>query len=212
MTNVGGLMTDCKTKMGKTAALALAIVLGGGLVMHGITNVGHEADRAELQKLRGAYETAMNTGNFAGLTPLLDKDFTYTTILGNDIKSAAEFEGAYKAVQTVIGASKGGSYTVAVNPALGKTNFWGDFAFTRGTTDEIVVTAEDVAGKVVKKTNKFGSLWFATAHKDNGTWKLVHAYAMFSKNPFSDQQVKDFTAALQKAAAAQAAPATPGTK
>ncbi|TPW20944.1 MAG: hypothetical protein FD126_1178 [Elusimicrobia bacterium] len=212
MTDVGGLMTDCKTKMGKTAALALAIVLGGGLVMHGVTNVGHEADRAELQKLRGAYETAMNTGNFASLTPLLDKDFTYTTILGNDIKSAAEFEGAYKAVQAVIGANKGGSYKVAVNPALGKTNFWGDFAFTRGTTDETVITAEDVAGKVVKKTNNFGSLWFATAHKDNGAWKLVHAYAMFSKNPFSDQQVQDFTAALSKAAAAQAAPATPGTK
>ena len=198
-------MNDCNArKAGKTALMALGIMLVGGLVMHALTNAGHEQDRADLLKLKVAYEKALNTGDFTDLKGGLDKDFTYTTILGNEIKSAAEFESAYKAIQKVIGADKGGSYKIAVTPALGKSNFWSrngqEFAFTRGTTEETVVTAEDQAGAVVKKSNDFGSLWFATAHKDGNAWKLVHAYAMFSKNPFTDAQIAGFTAALQKAA------------
>ena len=198
-------MNDCKLrKAGKTALMALGIVMVGGLLMHALTNAGHEQDRADLLKLKASYEKALNSGDFTDLKTGLDKDFTYTTILGNEIKSAAEFENAYKAIQTVIGANKGGSYKITVTPALGKSNFWSkngeEFAFTRGTTEETVVTAEDQAGKIVKKSNAFGSLWFATAHKDAGTWKLVHAYAMFSKNPFTQAQIDGFTAALQKAA------------
>ncbi|MBI3299083.1 MAG: hypothetical protein HYZ75_13020 [Elusimicrobia bacterium] len=210
------MTNDCKLRKGvKTGVMAMAIVFGAGLVMHALTNVGREEDRGKLRALGAAYEKALNKGDFTDLNNGLDANFTYTTILGNDIKSAAEFQAAYGAIRTVIGADKGGSYTVALTPGLGGANFYStggeDFAFIRGTSDETVVTAEaDKAGKVTKKSNNFGSLWFATAHKDknNGNWKLAHAYAMFSRNPFSDAQVKAFTAALQKASA----PAPAATK
>lgn len=177
-------------RIGKRTALAAGIFLAAGIGLHAVSNVGREADRAALLTIKDAYQEAINTGNTAKLAPHLDADFTYTTITGLEIKSAQEFTDGLAAVQSFLGA--GGKYTVTVLPAMGKTSFWRQMAFARGTTTDKVTV--DSGGQ--KKDYDFGSLWFAVMSKDSGSWKLVHAYAMFTSNPFSQQQLDRFNAAL----------------
>lgn len=181
-------------RIGKGAALAIAIVVGGGFALSAISNVGKEQDRADLLAIKAAYEDAINTGNAKGISAHLDPEFTYTTLTGLEIKGAQQFSDGIAAVKAFVGPK--GSYTVSVQPAMGKTTFFkwkgNELAVARGTTTDKVTV--DSGGKTVDYD--FASLWFAVLNKDGGNWKLVHAYAMFTSNPFSDAQLQKFNAAL----------------
>ncbi|MBI5247637.1 MAG: hypothetical protein HY923_10680 [Elusimicrobia bacterium] len=165
------------TKRIKRFALALGAVLGLTLVAVTAHNVfaQTDADKAELRKIKVAYEDAVNRDDMTQLAPHIGSSFSATMATGQKVTSFNEFQTYWKTMKEIVGIGPKlrGQYTATLEPL--DSIFVGGYAFSFGTAKEHLVT--DVAGAKGResKTYDFNSNWYAVSAKENGVWKLQAA-------------------------------------
>ena len=125
-----------------------------------------EADHNALRAIKAAYEAAVNAGDPTRLAPHLATNATAVMVTGEAITGLAGLENYWRKIQTLLGP--GGSYHFAAN--VERTDFYGDLALSRGTTDDLVRLP---GGKELK----FNSHWTAVCHREPGGWKILRLQA-----------------------------------
>lgn len=144
------------------AALAAALLAGVLTVRAAPTE---DPAHAALREIRATYEKAVRTGDLAPLRALWAPETSAVMILGQEVKTFAELEAHWKFVRDLIGP--GGSYTTTLKPETSLIH--GDIALSRGTSDELVRTAEG-------KEYPFTSFWTAVSRRVDGQWKVLRMH------------------------------------
>ena len=93
------------TKSIKRFALAAGAVLGLTLVAVTAHNVfaQTDADKAELRKIKVAYEDAVNRDDMTQLAPHIGASFSATMATGQKVTSFAEFQTYWKTMKEIVG-------------------------------------------------------------------------------------------------------------
>jgi ketosteroid isomerase-like protein len=125
-----------------------------------------EAERTALRTIKTNYEEAVSSGNLAAIAPFLDKAVTGVMVTGEAVEGFHGLEAYWKKIQNLLGP--GGSYQVKVN--TDKTELFGDWAVSRGGTEETVRLGNG-------KELKFNSLWTAVCRKESDGWKVYRMQA-----------------------------------
>ena len=140
-----------------------------GLVICGWNTVARaddEADRTALRMIRTNYETAVNSGDLSKIKDDLSKEVTGVMVTGKAVEGYDGLVAYWNEVQKLIGV--GGTYHVTVK--VDNTEFFGDVAVSRGTTEETVRLARG-------KELNFGAFWTSVWHKEAGQWKVLRMEA-----------------------------------
>jgi ketosteroid isomerase-like protein len=143
-----------------------------------------QADREALTKIRALYEESVKSDDISKLLPHMSAHLTAVTPTGEEVKGAQELQAYFKKIWDLIG--KGGSYEVKVN--VTSTDLYGDIAVSRGTTEELVKTADG-------KDYKFPMLWTAVLRREEGGWKALRMHG--SMDPLGNVFVKTQMTALK---------------
>jgi ketosteroid isomerase-like protein len=101
-------------------------------------------------------------------------------LTGRPVASFDDVQQYWRDIRGLIG--EGGSYTTTVKPEW-STLFSGDVALARGTTDDVVVTAEG-------KEFRFESFWTAVLQKHEGRWTIRRVQG--SIDPVTNPFVREF--------------------
>jgi ketosteroid isomerase-like protein len=129
------------------------------------TPTDDEAAHAALRQIKAVYEKAVSTGDLTPLKGLFLPETTAVMLLGQEIKSYDELEQHWKYVRGLIGP--GGSYSTTLQPET--SLIYGDFAVSRGTSDEVVKTG---AGKEFRYTSR----WTAVSRRVGDQWKVIRLH------------------------------------
>ena len=132
-----------------------------------------EADKAALRELGARYEAAINAGNLAELKDHVLPDASAVFMTGEERTGLDAMQTYLNEVKAQLG--KDTSYTVRLHPD--ETNFQGDIAIARGTSDESISTAK---GDVLDWQTK----WTAVLKKVNGRWLALRLHV--SLNPLDN--------------------------
>ena len=139
-----------------------------------------EAEHQAIRALRTVYEQAIRENRLELLKPYLHPEFTGVMLTGRPVASFDDLQQYWRDIRALIG--EGGSYTTTVKPEW-STLFSGDVALARGTTDDVVVTAE-------RKEFRFESLWTAVLQKHQGQWTIRRVQG--SIDPVTNPFVREF--------------------
>jgi ketosteroid isomerase-like protein len=139
-----------------------------------------EAEHQAIRALRTVYEQAVRENRLELLKPYLHPDFTGVMLTGRPVASFGDLQAYWRDIRALIG--EGGSYTTTVKPEW-STLFSGDVALARGTTDDVVVTAEG-------KEFRFESFWTAVLQKHEERWTIRRVQG--SIDPVTNPFVREF--------------------
>lgn len=150
-------------------AIAVAFVF-----LCAMSSRGDEAsDHAELHLILTNYMDAVNSGDVSKIAPYLSTNVTGVMVTGEEVTGVDGLEAYWKKIKNLIGP--GGNYHV--NVKVDKTEFIGDAAISRGSTEDIVHLG---SGKELP----FNSLWTSVCRKEDGKWKVVRMQA--AMNPIDN--------------------------
>ena len=124
------------------------------------------SDRAELRLILTNYMDAVNSGDVSKMAPYLSTNVTSVMITGEEVSGLDGLKAYWKKIQDLIGP--GGNYHVNVN--VDKTDFIGEAAVSRGSTEDVVHLGNG-------KELPFSSLWTSVCRKEDGKWKVVRMEA-----------------------------------
>jgi ketosteroid isomerase-like protein len=164
----------------KTTHLTILILLTSLCSQNSMAQ-SDEPDRAELRKLKTAYEQAINSNDLEKLQPFLAESFTGVMVSGEEVKSFSEMKAYWEKMKNLIG--QWGTYHVTVNTDL--TEFHGDVSISRGITDEEVKTSK---GNIYK----YHAQWSAVCLKKDGQWKVLRMHSAMDpiQNVFVKAELK----------------------
>jgi ketosteroid isomerase-like protein len=132
-----------------------------------------QADRAALRLILTNYIDGVNSGDLSKLSPYLATNVTGVMVTGQPVQGFDELRSYWKKIQELIGP--GGSYHVSVK--VDKTEFYGDVAVSRGSTEDVVRLGNG-------KELPFNSFWTSVCCKEDGAWKVVRMQA--AMNPIDN--------------------------
>jgi ketosteroid isomerase-like protein len=162
--------------------LLAVLVVGGGpsmLAAQAPTTPQEEAEHEAIRGLRAAYEQAVRENRLDLLQPYLHPEFTGVMVTGRAVASLEEVRAYWRDIRALIG--EGGSYTTTVKPEW--STLFGDVALARGTTEDVVVTAEG-------QEFRFESFWTAVLQKHEGRWTIRRVQG--SMDPIANPFVREF--------------------
>lgn len=125
-----------------------------------------EQDRAALDRIRVAYEEAINNGDMSKFQPYLAKDFSGVMVTGESVQSYSDLVGYWKKIQSLLGP--GGSIRTKV--IVDRTDLFGDIALSRGATDETIHAGITGRDYLVHQS------WTAVLRRESGEWKVVRIH------------------------------------
>lgn len=131
--------------------------------------------RAELRALATTYETAINTGDLAPLTPLFDANTTGVTVDNQTFRTFDELKAIYAKFHADF---PGVVYRVKLSPVPSLIE--GNLAVAHGTTEEFVKTS---AGEFT-----YTSTWSVVLRRTDTGWKLVRS--QMTMDPFNNSIVR----------------------
>ena len=164
----------------RASLLGFLLVSGVPLLAQAPSTPQDEAEHQAIRALRTVYEQAVRENRLELLKPYLHPDFTGVMLTGRPVASFGDVEAYWRDIRALIG--DGGSYTTTVKPEW-STLFSGDVALARGTTDDVVVTAEG-------KEFRFESFWTAVLQKHEQRWTIRRVQG--SIDPVTNPFVREF--------------------
>lgn len=141
-------------------------------------NIDHEI-QSTLTRMMRAYESAVSSGSFEEVKPLLSEGFSAVTLLGDEVSSVEQLKASNERMLERLGGL--GSYQVEVVPDLVQ-QISPELVLLSGVTNDRLVSS-------VGNTFEFRTTWTAFGIKEGGAWKLrrVHAAVMY---PFDNSFVR----------------------
>jgi ketosteroid isomerase-like protein len=138
-----------------------------------------EAEHEALRQMKAFYEAAIRDNKIDVMAPYFSDDFYGVMLTGRIVKSFDDVKKYWADVHALMG--EGGSYTTTLNPE--RSVIVGDVALARGTSSDVVVTAE-------KREYRFTSMWTAVLRKQDGQWKLTQVQGTI--DPIDNPFVREF--------------------
>jgi ketosteroid isomerase-like protein len=138
-----------------------------------------EADHESLRRLRQVYERAVNEDQVDLLGPYLHPDFFGVMVTNDHVRNLEDMRAYWQRIKQLIG--EGGRYTTTMKPEL--SVIVGDFAFARGTTDDVVVTGDG-------DEYRFSTSWTVVCQRDGGQWRVFRAQG--TMDPVQNEFVRTF--------------------
>jgi ketosteroid isomerase-like protein len=146
-------------------SVAVATLVGAGLVSPFVSRADDAADHNALRKARQVYEEAMNSGDLDKLRPYLAANSVHVAATGDEMQGIDGVKAFWRKIQSQVGSDA--TYHVEVNPDL--SDLYGDIAIAHGLAKErIRSTALGL---------DFDTRWLAIFHRENDGWKLVRSQA-----------------------------------
>ena len=164
----------------RASVLGFLLVSSVPLLAQAPSTPQDEAEHQGIRALRTVYEQAVRENRLELLQPYLHPDFTGVMLTGRPVTSFGDLQAYWRDIRALIG--EGGSYTTTVKPEW-STLFSGDVALARGTTDDVVVTAEG-------KEFRFESFWTAVLQKHEERWTIRRVQG--SIDPVTNPFVREF--------------------
>ncbi len=153
--------------------LMLAALTAGAALAQSASD-GRDADRDALRALGRRYEEAINTGNLKALADAIEPTASAVFITGDEVTGIEAMQRFLEEVKKIMG--EGSHYSVKLVPNT--TEFFGDIALAKGTSDE---TATFGSGRQLFYTTH----WTAVLRKIDGQWKAtrLHVSGNLFDNP-----------------------------
>ena len=139
-----------------TSLLSLSV----GLAQEPAPDDERADDRAALRALGAQYEQAINSGDLRPLAPSVTPAASAVFATNHEVHGLDAMQQYFDATKEQLG--RGSTYTVKLKPD--RTEFFGDLALARGTSDEVARLGSG-------REYRFTTHWTALLRKDAGGWK-----------------------------------------